>query len=89
MDIVKALVFNEEINNINIIGTYEEPLFQANQVAKILEIKNINSIIKFFDNDEKIIKSTNESSEEILFLTIIGLYRLVGMSRKPIAKKLD
>jgi len=87
MDIVKALVFNEEINNINIIGTYEEPLFQANQVAKILEIKNINSIIKFFDNDEKIIKSTNESSEEILFLTIIGLYRLVGMSRKPIAKK--
>jgi prophage antirepressor-like protein len=89
MDIIKALVFNEEINNINIIGTYDEPLFQANQVAKILEIKNINSIIKFFDNDEKIIKSidTNESSEEILFLTIIGLYRLVGMSRKPIAKK--
>jgi prophage antirepressor-like protein len=89
MDIIKALVFNEEINNINIIGSYEEPLFQANQVAKILEIKNINSIIKNFDNDVKIIKSidTNESSEEILFLTIIGLYRLVGMSRKPIAKK--
>jgi prophage antirepressor-like protein len=89
MDIIKALVFNEETSNINIIGTYDEPLFQANQIAKILEIKNINSIIKFFDNDEKIIKSidTNESSEEILFLTIIGLYRLVGMSRKPIAKK--
>jgi prophage antirepressor-like protein len=89
MDIVKALVFNEEINNINIIGTYDEPLFQANQIAKILDIKNINSTIIHFDNDEKIIKSidTKEGSQDILFLTIIGLYRLVGMSRKPIAKK--
>jgi prophage antirepressor-like protein len=89
MDIVKAFISNEETSNINIIGTYDEPLFQANQVAKILEIKNINSIIINFDNDEKIIKSidTEDDSEEILFLTIIGLYRLVGMSRKPIAKK--
>lgn len=89
MDIVNAFISNEETCNINIIGSYDEPLFQANQIAKILDIKNINSTIKNFDNDEKIIKSidTNEGQQNVLFLTIIGLYRLLGMSRKPIARK--
>ena len=89
MDIVNAFISNEETCNINIIGSYDEPLFQANQIAKILDIKNINSTIKNFDNDEKIIKSidTNEGQQNVLFLTIIGLYRLLGMSRKPVAIK--
>ncbi len=89
MDIVNVFISNEETCNINIIGSYDEPLFQANQIAKILDIKNINSTIKNFDNDEKIIKSidTNEGRQNVLFLTIIGLYRLLGMSRKPVAIK--
>lgn len=89
MDIVNAFISNEETCNINIIGSYDEPLFQANQVAKILEIKNINSTIKNFDNDEKIIKiiDTKYGPQNVLFLTIIGLYRLLGMSRKPVAIK--
>ena len=36
MDIVNAFISNEETCNINIIGSYDEPLFQANQIAKIL-----------------------------------------------------
>ena len=92
MDIVKAFISNEEtnnINNINIIGTYDEPLFQANQIAKILEIKNISDSISHFDNDEKVIDNiyTPGGLQNALFLTEVGLYRLLGMSRKPIARK--
>ena len=89
MDIVKAFISNEETSNINIIGTYDEPLFQANQVAKILGIKNISDSISHFDSDEKVIDNTDTSggSQKVLFLTEIGLYRLLGMSRKPIARK--
>jgi prophage antirepressor-like protein len=89
MDIVKAFISNEETCNINIIGTYDEPLFQANQVAKILGIVNIRTSIVNFEEDEKVVRTTvtGGGSQDVLFLTEIGLYRLLGMSRKPIAKK--
>ena len=39
MDIIKLFVDNEENIEINIQGTIDEPLFQANQIGKLLDIK--------------------------------------------------
>ena len=39
---------------MNILGTHDDPLFQANQIAKILEIKNIRDAIKDFNEDERV-----------------------------------
>ena len=41
MDILKAFKINTDEFHVNIQGTHEEPLFQANQIAKILDIKKI------------------------------------------------
>lgn len=89
MDIVKAFISNEETSNINIIGTYDEPLFQANQVGKILGIVTIRTTILNFESDEKVVHTmtTRGGPQDVLFLTEVGLYRLLGMSRKPVARK--
>ena len=87
MDILKAFsLFNEE-HQINIQGTLEEPLFQANQIGQLLGIVKIRNSLTDFDNDEKVAQfsGTLGGTQEMLFLTEIGLYKLLGRSRKPIA----
>lgn len=89
MDIIKAFTDNEETANINIQGTVDDPLFQASQIGKLLGIKNIRSTIDEFDEDEIHLDTiyTNKGPRECTFLTEVGLYRLLGMSRKHIARK--
>jgi prophage antirepressor-like protein len=87
MDILKAFKLVDKEININIQGTLENPLFQANQIGKILELSNINENLKDFGSDEKVIILTYTLGgiQNVTFLTEIGLYRLLGRSRKPIA----
>ncbi len=88
MDLVKAFTENNQTVRVNIQGTYDDPLFQANQIGELLDIKNIRDTISKFDDDEKGVGTTDTpgGSQEVLFLTEIGLYRLLGMSRKPLAR---
>ncbi len=88
MDIIKAFNSNNLHTEITIKGTSDDPLFRANDIGLILEIKNIHMTIKDFDNDEKVINTayTPGGNQEVMFLTELGLYRLLGMSRKPIAR---
>lgn len=87
MDILKAFSLIDETHHINIQGTVENPLFQANQIGKLLGISNISDSIIKFEEDEKVIdlSYTNGGQQQLLFLTEIGLYKLLGRSRKPIA----
>jgi prophage antirepressor-like protein len=89
MEILKAFSLYDKNYEINIIGTPENPLFQATQIAKLLEIRNIHSSICNFDIDEKVLRPTDTlgGPQEIAFLTELGLYRLLGRSAKPIAKQ--
>lgn len=88
MDILKSFCLLDKEYKINIIGTLDEPLFQANHIANILEMKRINDSISDFDDTEKILKLTNTPGgvQKSFFLTEIGLYKLILRSRKPIAK---
>ena len=88
MDILRAFQLVDKNYNINIKGTIENPLFQAKQIADILDIKSFHSSLRDFDDDEKIIESTftNGGNQNTIFLTEIGLYKLVSRSKKPIAK---
>jgi len=42
--------------NINIYGTYEEPLFKAKDIGDLLGIKNIKDTINGMDDQCKILK---------------------------------
>jgi prophage antirepressor-like protein len=88
MDILKAFKIADETNAINIAGTYEDPLFQANQIGKILGLTNIRVTIQSFDEDEKHVSTTYTlgGEQKVACLTELGLYRLLGMCKKPIAR---
>ena len=87
MDILKAFKLVDNEIKINIQGTLDNPLFQANQIAKILEIKNISDSLIDYSDDEKVLELiyTCGGLQKVLFLTEIGLYKLLGRSKKAIA----
>ena len=87
MDILKAFKLLDETIEINIQGTLENPLFQANQIGKLLDLTNIRVNLQDFNDEEKVVSLTYTLTglKETTFLTEIGLYKLLGRSRKPIA----
>jgi hypothetical protein len=89
MDILKAFSLVDESHSINIQGTMEYPLFQANQIGKLLKISVIRTSMIDFDDEEKVTLTTesNGGPQNTLFLTELGLYKLLGRSRKPTAHK--
>jgi prophage antirepressor-like protein len=89
MEVVKAFNENGMTQTITIRGTSENPLFRASDIGSILEISNIRQTIKDFDNTEKVAVSIADSigrEQNVSFLTELGLYQLLFISRKPIAK---
>ena len=77
--------------NIEIYGTFEEPLFCATDLAEVLNIKNIRKTIDNLDNECKIKLNVSRGSvghhSNTWFLTEDGLYEVLFISRKPIAKE--
>jgi prophage antirepressor-like protein len=89
MDILKAFNLNDREHLINIQGTIEDPLFQASQICDLLGIKSFRSHIDDFTDEHKVLCQikTNGGLQEVIFLTELGLYKLLGRSRKDIAAK--
>lgn len=88
MNILKEFIFNNTKFNVNIIWQNNKPLFQALHIGNIFELKNIRVVLRNFDEDEKtLIKSeSNRGEQNTIFLTQIGVYRLIMRSNKPIAR---
>jgi len=59
MDILKAFSLLDTEYQVNIQGTLEDPLFQANQIGKLLGIVNIRDGIKDFSENEKVVFLTD------------------------------
>ena len=89
MDIIKLFVDNADNIEINIKGTIDEPLFQANQIGELLGLKNIRESIRDFDDSQKVVilTDTQGGNQNVIYLTETGLYRFLGMLRKEKAKK--
>jgi prophage antirepressor-like protein len=89
MEIVKAFNSNNLHTNIVIKGAYNNPLFRASDIGEILEVTSIRSVIRCFDDTEKVVHSmhTLGGDQDVTFLTEKGLYKLLFKSRKPIAEK--
>jgi prophage antirepressor-like protein len=89
MELVKAFIENDMSYPITIIGTYENPLFKASDIAEILGIVNIRQNIVSFNDTQRVIQKiiTPGGEQNIIFLTELGLYKLLFRSNKPIAEK--
>lgn len=81
----------------NVYGTVEEPLFRAEDVADWIEHSNVSAMIQSVDEDEKVkrvcdinntyVTSRARNTQEMWFLTENGVYEVLMLSRKPVAKE--
>lgn len=76
-------VFDKQIN---VYGTFENPLFLAKDVAQWIELSNVSDMISRVDEDEVTKLNLGGLQGECNFLTENGLYEVLMQSRKPIAK---
>ena len=83
---------------VRVFGTPEEPLFLARDVAEWIDHKDVTSMLRNIDEDEKIVITTNsypplnertvlQANTSYSFLTENGLYEVLMLSRKPKAKE--
>ena len=75
--------------NIQVYGTYEEPLFKAKDIGDLLEMSNIREVIKNFNERQKVVSLTDTlgGQQNTTFLTEQGLYKVLMRSRKKIAEQ--
>ena len=73
----------------NVYGTVEEPLFRAKDVAEWIEHSDVHKMVQSVDEDEKVRNNipTLGGNQEMWFLTENGVYEVLMLSRKPIAKE--
>lgn len=74
----------------NVYGTVEEPLFRAKDVADWIEHSNLTAMVQSVDDDEKVISRTKDClgrENSATFLTENGVYEVLMLSRKPVAKE--
>ncbi|PSB48995.1 BRO-N domain-containing protein [Chamaesiphon polymorphus] len=83
-----------EGQEVRFVGIWENPEWIAADVCVILGIKEAPSSMRDFDEDEAgmctmQVRSENgvEQARQVLTVKEQGLYRLISMSRKPLAKQ--
>ena len=72
---------------IDVWGTFENPLFKASDVADWLHNTNVSNMVKKVDEDEVTKFNLGSRQGETLFLTENGLYEILMLSRKKEAKQ--
>lgn len=89
LDILKHFIFNNTEYKVAILWEDGQPLFRATDIGNVLGIKDVHTSIRDFDEDEKTLRTMPTiylGTREHLFLTEVGVYRVLFQSRKPIAK---
>ena len=77
MEIIKAFNSNNLHTEIIIKGTSDKPLFRASDIGIVLEISQIRSVIRDFNETEKVVHSmhTLGGEQKVTFLTEKGLFK--------------
>lgn len=74
---------------MNVYGTIENPVFVARDVADWIGHTQPSRMVEALDEDEKGMSTihTLGGPQEVLIITEYGLYEILMLSRKPIAKQ--
>lgn len=73
----------------SVYGTVEEPLFRAKDVTEWIEHSDVHKMVQSVDEDEKVRNNipTLGGNQEAWFLTENGVYEVLMLSCKPVAKE--
>ena len=89
----QTINFNEQ--TIRIVGTYDNPLFVAIDICKILDLKNVTDTLRSLpdkwkqicDLENSEVTSTARKTQGLNCINEAGLYKLIMRSNKPVAQK--
>ena len=89
----QTINFNEQ--TIRIVGSYDNPLFVAIDICKILGLKNVTDTLrslpdkwkKICDLENSEVTSTARKIQGLNCINEAGLYKLIMRSNKPVAQK--
>ena len=75
----------DDLFKLTIKDENNNKLYNAQEVAKLLSLKNISTSLKSFTKDDKVLIKTNTNGGEqnVIHFTLIGLKKLLSLSRKP------
>ncbi|WJE65591.1 Bro-N domain-containing protein [Bacillus mycoides] len=90
-----TVIHQQEVlgQGFKVYGTTEEPLFLAKDVAEWIGHTNLTVMMRLVESDDKIKISPKQklglltNNNEYWFITEDGIYELLMLSRKPIAKQ--
>ena len=82
-------LFNFEGNDVRTLNHDEQIWFAAPDVTKALKLTNTTVALKSLDDDEVTKFNLGGLSGETNFISEPGLYKLVGASHKPTAKRFN
>lgn len=82
-------LFNFEGNDVRTLNYDEQIWFAAPDVTKALKLTNTTVALKSLDGDEVTKFNLGGLSGETNFISEPGLYKLIGASRKPAAKRFN
>lgn len=75
--------------SVRVCGTPKDPLFIAKNVADWLGNRDVTSMCRVVDEDEKLLRTVSGvggQQREVVMLTEFGMYEVLFLSRKKIAK---
>lgn len=88
MDIIKTFILNETTHVISILREDDDYLFRADQIGRVLGIKDVHTSTKnMLDDVEKVRRSvpTPGGTQSVTYLTEQGVYKVLFTSRKECA----
>lgn len=75
---------------IDVYNTYDDPLFRASDIAKLIDYSygNVNRLVSLTEEDERLelLVVVSGQRRKALFVTEKGLYDILEQSRMPLAR---
>ena len=85
MEYIMLSVFKNEMFQLSVYGSYDKPLFVANDIGKILGLTNIRMSLKGMPTEYLVVNPNDGPGgiQQTNFVTESGLYHIVLRSNKP------
>jgi prophage antirepressor-like protein len=88
MDLIQAFVLDGTSYTVDTVWQDEEPLFKANDIARVLGIGNIRTSLSTLSDEDKVVilNDTLGGPQQTTYLKEAAAYQIVMRSRKPVAR---
>lgn len=88
--VLEEFVMNGKAYDVEIVWNGPQPLFRAKDIGAILNLKDVGSSLRSYDEDEVqvIVSNTAGGPQPQIFITTAGVRHLLAKSRKPAAASL-